>query len=249
MKASGVTPFYEMGGEKWGTQWFWQMELADAGANGLWDRVNANKEKFSDPTIQGAINYYADLIKKGYYNSDIKTATFDQQGDALLSGKAGMVTQINAFANLLTTKASKSELDSKIGFFPVSEKGNLAITSPDQTNAVVAFKTGDAKKEAASRQFLSYWLGGGYKGYIADQKIVSIEPSVQTPSSVSKLQQDVSAAFAHSVGGMQASAVANTDVYLYLSDMIAGTMTPAQVGAASEAQFVTTAKAQGVPGF
>ena len=34
------------------------MQLADAAKDGLWDRVNANEETFTDPTIQGAIDTY-----------------------------------------------------------------------------------------------------------------------------------------------------------------------------------------------
>ena len=80
-----------MGGDQWATQWWVQVQLADAAKDGLWDKVNANKEKFTDPTIQGAIDNYKELIDEGLFNSDIKTATFDDQGNALLDGKAAMV--------------------------------------------------------------------------------------------------------------------------------------------------------------
>ena len=65
IKAKGVTPFYDMGGDKWATQWWVQAQLADAAKAGLWDQINSNKEKFTDPTIQGAIDNYKDLIDAG----------------------------------------------------------------------------------------------------------------------------------------------------------------------------------------
>src|SRR4051812_36558423 len=40
LKAKGVDPFYEMGGDKWATQWWVQAQLADAAKDGLWDKVN-----------------------------------------------------------------------------------------------------------------------------------------------------------------------------------------------------------------
>ncbi len=55
LKAQGKTPFYEMGADKWATQWWPSVMLADAAEDGLWERVNTNEEKFTDPTIQGAI--------------------------------------------------------------------------------------------------------------------------------------------------------------------------------------------------
>jgi raffinose/stachyose/melibiose transport system substrate-binding protein len=249
LKEAGITPFYDMGGDKWGTQWFTQIELADAAKAGLWDRVNTNKEQFTGDTILGAISNYKSLIDQGLFNSDIKTGTFVDQGKSLLAGNTGMVVQINAFAGELQADASAAELDQKIGFFPVSESGDLAVTLPDQTNALVAFKTGDSKREAAARQLISYWLGGGYATFVKDQNSVSIEPSVATPSSVPKLQRDLTAAFANSIGGMQTLAVANPDLYLNIDDMIQGTKTPLQVAQATQTQFAQLAKAQGIAGF
>lgn len=249
LKAKGVDPFYEMGADKWATQWWVQAQLADAAKNGLWDRVNANKEKFTDSTIQGAINTYQKLIQQGLFNSDIKTATFIDQGQALLSGNAAMAMQVNSFFGELQASASTSELNQKIGFFPISPSGNVGTYIPDQSNALVAFKTGDSKREAAARQFLSYWLGDGYKNFVSAQSTVSLIKGVSTPSSVPTALRDVAASLNGSVGSMQALAVANPDLYLNLANMIQGTMTPQQVAQTTQAQFAQLAKAQGVKGF
>ncbi len=249
LKAKGVTPFYEMGADKWATQWWVQAQLADAAKDGLWDKVNKNEEKFTDPTIQGAITTYKGLIDDGLFNSDIKTATFADQGDALLGGKAAMAMQVNSFFNELQASASTAELDKKIGFFPISPSGNVGTFIPDQSNALVAFKTGDSKREAAARQFLSYWLGDGYQDFVTAQSTVSLLKSVETPSSVPQALKDVAASIDTSVGSMQALAVANPDLYLNLADMIQGTKTPVQVAKTTQDQFAQLAKAQGVAGF
>src|SRR5690606_2087623 len=77
LKAKGVTPFFEMAGDKWATQWWVQVQLADAARDGLWDRVNTGKETFEDETILGAIKKYRSLIDEGLFNDDIRTATFE----------------------------------------------------------------------------------------------------------------------------------------------------------------------------
>ncbi|GAA1445844.1 ABC transporter substrate-binding protein [Leifsonia poae] len=249
LKAKGVDPFYEMGGDKWATQWWVQAQLADAAKDGLWTKVNENKEKFTDPTIQGAIDNYSALIKDGLFNADIKTATFVDQGKALLDGKAAMAMQVNSFFGELQATSNTAELDKKIGFFPISPKGNVGTFIPDQSNALVAFKSGDSKKEAAARQFLSYWLGDGYKDFVKAQSTVSLIKGVDTPSDVPQALKDVAASLDGSVGSMQALAVANPDLYLNLADMIQGTKTTVQVAQTTQAQFAQLAKAQGVTGF
>ncbi|WP_205855989.1 ABC transporter substrate-binding protein, partial [Phytoactinopolyspora endophytica] len=200
----GVTPFYEMGGDKWATQWWVQVQLADAAKDGLWDRINANEETFSDETVLGAIQTYRDLVDEGLFNDDITTATFEDQGDALLAGEAAMVIQVNTFFGQLQAKASSEELDEKIGFFPISPSGNVGTFIPDQANALVAFKSGDAEREAAAKQFLAFWMGPQYESFVNERETVSLKPDVATPDTVPAALVDVHASLSDSVGSMQA---------------------------------------------
>ncbi|MCL8025302.1 ABC transporter substrate-binding protein [Nocardioides bruguierae] len=249
LKKQGETPFFEMGADRWATQWWVQVQLAEAANDGLWDRVNAGEESFTDPTIQGAIDTYSDLIDEGLFNSDIKTATFEDQGKALLDGDAAMVVQVNSFFSQLQQLADTDELDQKIGFFPISAEGNVGTFIPDQTNALVAFATGDEAQESAAKQLLSYWLGDGYGDFVEANSTVSLEPGVPTPDGVPQALLDVSASLGDSAGSMQALAIANPDLYINLADMIQGTKTPVQVAEATQEQFAQLAKAQGAEGF
>ncbi|MEU4689632.1 ABC transporter substrate-binding protein [Actinoplanes sp. NPDC023714] len=245
LKAKGVTPFHEMGADRWATQWWVQVQLADAAKAGLWDRINSGQEKFTDATVLDAIKRYDALIEEGLFNSDIKTAKFEDQGTALLDGKAAMAVQVNSFFGQLQAKADTATLDKKIGFFPIAPSGNVGTFIPDQSNALVAFKTGDATREAAARQLLTYWMGPGYQDFITDRNTVSLQTAVANPPGVPQALLDVHAAVGASAGSMQALAVANPDLYLNLADMIAGTMTPAQVAEATQKQFEQLAKAAG----
>ncbi|MEV8273481.1 ABC transporter substrate-binding protein [Microbacterium sp. NPDC077184] len=250
LKDDGVTPFFDFGGgTPWATQWWVQVQLADAAADGLWDRVNANEETFTDPTIQGAIDTYKALIDEGLFNEDLATATFEDQGPALLSGEAAMAVQVNSFFGQLQSLADTAELDEKIGFFPIAPSGNVGTFIPDQSNALVAFSTGDAAREAAARQLLSYWLGDGYPDFVEAQSTVSLQSEVPSSADVPQALLDVSASLSDSVGSMQALAVANPDLYLNLGDMIQGTKTPVEVAEATQAQFAELAGAIGAPGF
>jgi raffinose/stachyose/melibiose transport system substrate-binding protein len=249
IKAKGGTPFYEMGGDRWATQWWVQVQLADAAKAGLWDKVNKNQEKFTDPTILDAIKKYKELVDEGLFNSNITSATFADQGKALLAGDAAMVIQVNSFFSQLQATAKTPELNQKIGFFPISPTGNVGTFIPDQSNALVAFKTGDAKRESAARQLLSFWLGSEYPKFLADQNTVSLETDVPSPGTVPDALNSVSESLTTAVGSMQALAVANPDLYLNLANMLAGKMTPEQVASTTQSQFAQLAKAMGTSGF
>lgn len=249
LKSKGVPPLHEMGGEWWASQWTVQAYLADAAKAGLWDKVNQNQDQFTGKDIQGAIDQYQAMIEEGLYNEDIKTATFDEQAKAVLEGKAAMAIQVNSLLANMAAQADSATLDQKIGFFPVSATSATATSIPEQTNAVVAFKTGDAKREAAARQFLVYWLSDGYADFVKDQSLVSIIDGVATPDSVPTAVQEAYKSLDQSVGSMQSLAVANPDLAKNLGDMIAGTKTAAQVGEETQAQFAQLAKAIGAKGF
>ncbi|MFE4833397.1 ABC transporter substrate-binding protein [Arthrobacter sp. NPDC056691] len=249
IKKAGTVPFFEMGGDKWATQWWVQVQLADAAKAGLWDKVNQNQEKFTDPTILTAVQNYKGLIDEGLFNPNIKTATFADQADALLSGKAAMAVQVNSFFGQLQAKADTAELNKKIGFFPISPAGNVATVIPDQSNALIAFKTGDATREAAARQLLGFWMGEGYQDFVSAQKTVSLETDAKDSTDVPQALLDAAASLSDSVGSMQSLAVANPDLYLNLADMIQGTKTPQQVTQETQTQFAQLAKAQGAAGF
>lgn len=249
LKDAGQTPFYEMAGDRWGTQWWVQVQLADAAAEGLWDRINTGEEAFTDETVLTAIENYKALIDEGLFNEDIKTATFEDQGDALLAGDAAMVVQVNSFFGQLQAKADAGTLDETIGFFPISPSGNVGTFIPDQSNALVAFSTGDEAQEAAARQFLAFWLGEGYPAFIEAQNTVSLQDAVDSPTTVPQALLDVHASLEDSVGSMQALAVANPDLYIFLADMIQGTTSPEQVAQQTQDQFAQLARAQGIEGF
>ena len=249
IKATGTAPFFGAAGDKWPTQWWPQVLLAEASKSGMWEQVNQHKLTFNQQPIIGAIQSYQDMVKQGLFNKDDLTSTYNESGPALLAGQAAMVLQLTSFTSLLQATANTATIDSKIGWFPISKNGNIATSVPGGEDALVAFKTGDAKREAASRQLLEFWLETDYPTYIAQQQTVSLEPSVPTPADVPQVEQEASTSLTGAAGSMQQNAVANPDLYVYLADMAAGAKSPADVATATQNQFAQIAQAEGLPGF
>lgn len=113
----------------------------------------------------------------------------------------------------------------------------------------MAFKTGDAEREAAARQFLTYWLSEAYPDFVEERNTVSIIDGVETPATVPAAAVEANDALKNSVGSMQSLAIANPDLAMNLGDMIAGTKTPQQMGEATQSQFAELATAMGAEGF
>ncbi|MET8976791.1 extracellular solute-binding protein [Streptomyces sp. NPDC004539] len=241
--------FYEAGGDKWPLQWQMQLQLTDLGPQ-WWEGLNRGEKKWTDPVVVAAIKKYKDgLLDAGLAQKNYRTGTFTGQADALWKGEAGMVLNVTSFQSQLQAKYSTAEIDQKIGWFPVANSSATGLYSPDQTNGVVTFRTGDEKRQNAARQFLAFWLGPDYADYIAAMKIPSVQPSVPTPAGLPETSKAQVAALPKAIGVFQAKAIVAPDTHLYLADMIYGKKSPEQVAQAIQDQFAQVAKAQGAPGF
>ncbi|MFF8970172.1 ABC transporter substrate-binding protein [Streptomyces sp. NPDC014995] len=241
--------FYEAGGDKWPLQWQMQVQLTDLDEQ-WWADLNQNKKKWTDPVVVGAIKKYKEkLLDAGLAQKNHRTGTFTGQADDLWNGDVGMVLNVTSFQSQLQATHSTAEIDRKIGWFPIANSSATGMYSPDQTNGVVAFRTGDEKRQNAARQFLAFWLGPDYDDYIKAMKIPSVQPSVPTPDGLPQTSKAQVAALPQAIGVFQAKAIVAPDTHLYLADMIFGKKSPQQVAQAIQDQFAQVAKAQGASGF
>ncbi|MFE7028698.1 ABC transporter substrate-binding protein [Streptomyces sp. NPDC057621] len=246
---TGAAAFYEAGGDKWPMQWQMQVQLTDLDKE-WWAGLNENKEKWTDPVVVGAIKKYKEkLLDAGLAQKNYRTGTFTGQADSLWKGESGMVLNVTSFQSQLQAKHSTAEIDERIGWFPIANSSATGMYSPDQTNGVVAFRTGDEKRQNASRQFMAFWLGPDYADYIETMRIPSVQPSVPTPASLPQASKAQVEALPTAIGVFQAKAIVAPDTHLYLADMIYGKKNPRQVAQAIQNQFTQVAKAQGAPGF
>jgi raffinose/stachyose/melibiose transport system substrate-binding protein len=241
--------FYEAGGDKWPLQWQMQVQLTDLDKQ-WWADLNENKEKWTDPVVVGAIKKYKEkLLDAGLAQKNYRTGTFTGQADALWKGEAGMVLNVTSIQSQLQAKYSTARIDKRIGWFPIANSAATGLYSPDQTNGVVALRTGDEKRQNAARQFLAFWLGPDYPDYIKAMKIPSVQPSVPTPDGLPQASKAQVAALPTAIGVFQAKAIVAPDTHLYLADMLFDKKSPQQVAQAIQDQFAQVAKAQGAPGF
>jgi raffinose/stachyose/melibiose transport system substrate-binding protein len=248
-KVPGVAPFFEVGGDKWPLQWQVQVQMTDLPAS-FWSSVNANKASWTDPRIVADITKYKnEVLDAGLAQPTYKTGTFVDQGQAIMKGTAAMALNVTSLQSEIQASYSTQQIDSTIGWFPIADSSAQAEYSPDQTNGVVAFNTGDTTKENAARQFIDFWLTTDYKDYIAAQKVVSVEPGVPNPAGLPQTAIDQANALSKATGVFQVKALTAPDMHLYLADMIYGSKTPQQVAQACEDQFTQVLKARGVSGF
>ncbi|MEW1722172.1 ABC transporter substrate-binding protein [Streptomyces sp. NPDC093109] len=247
--STDAAAFYESGGDKWPMQWQMQLQLTDLDQQ-WWEGLNKNEKKWTDPVVVKAITTYKDqLLGAGLAQKNYRTGTFTGSADALWKGEAGMVLNVTSFQSQLQAKYSTEEIDKRIGWFPVSNSDATGMYSPDQTNGVVAFRTGDTQRQDAARQFLAFWLDTDYADYIEAMKIPSVQPAVPSPDGLPETSLDQLKALPTANGVFQAKAIVAPDTHLYLADMIYGKKNPGQVAQAIQDQFAQVAKAQGAPGF
>lgn len=248
-RVPAAAPFYEAGGDKWPMQWQVQVQLTDLDEQ-WWADLNRNKERWTDPAVVKAVATYKDkLLDAGLAQKNYRTGTFTGSADALWKGEAAMVLNVTSFQSQLQAKHSTAEIDRKLGWFPVSNSSATALYSPDQTNGVVAFRTGDEKRQNAARQFLAFWLDTDYAAYIKAMRIPSVQPGVPSPDDLPATSKSQTAALPTANGVFQAKAIVAPDLHLGLADMIYGKKTPEQVAQGVQDQFAQIAKAQGAPGF
>ncbi|MEV3858985.1 extracellular solute-binding protein [Streptomyces sp. NPDC050095] len=246
---TGAAPFYEAGGDKWPLQWQMQVQLTDLPAS-WWTGLNENKQKWTDPVVVKAVTKYKDeLLGAGLAQKNYRTGTFTGSADALWNGDAAMVLNVTSFQSQLQAKHSTADIDKKLGWFPISNSSATGMYSPDQTNGVVAFRTGDTKRQNAARQFLDFWLETDYPAYLKAMKIPSVQPGVPSPDGLPGTSQAQIKALPTASGVFQAKAIVAPDTHLYLADMIYGKKSPEQVAQAIQDQFAQVAKAQSAPGF
>lgn len=248
-KVPGVAPFFEVGGDKWPLQWQPQLQMSSL-PQSFWDSLNKNTAKWTDPAIVAAITTYkTQVLDAGLAQSTYKTATFVDQGLDIMSGKAAMAVNVTALLSEIQAKNDTATIDRTIGWFPVSATSATGLYSPDQTNGVVAFKTGDDARQNASRQFLAFWLGTDYPAFIKAANVPSVQPAVPSPAGIPQIARDQLKALDTAQGVFQVKALNAPDMHLALADMIFGKDTPEQVAQACQAQFAQVAKAQGATGF
>jgi raffinose/stachyose/melibiose transport system substrate-binding protein len=241
--------FYEAGGDQWPLQWQVQVQLTDQ-PDSWWEGLNRNEESWTDPVVVDAVEKYNDeLIGAGLAQEDYRTGTFTGQGEAIWEGSSAMALNVTSFQSQLQAQYSTEEIDERIGWFPIANSEARGLYSPDQTNGVVAFATGDEERENAARQFLAFWLGPDYADFLDARKIPSVQPDVPNPEGMPQTAIDQVEELPNAHGVFQAKAIVAPNMHIALAEMIYGERSPEEVAEYVENEFDDVARAQGAEGF
>ena len=251
--APGVAVINAGGGDQWPLQvpafMMWNDALkADPDLIG---KVNRNEASFADPVFVDGIGKLKELQDKGCLNEDVLTSTFTDQQQALIDGTAAMVFQGSWMIDSMKDSFGIPSLDENVGFFGLSTDSGVASWQTVGTGSVYAPLTGDAAREAASRQFIDWATGDDYGQFLEDSKQFPIIQGYDVPAGVAQVQIDANdALLADSVPQFQQTLEAAYGPFeTFLQEMIAGQKSPQDVGDALDEEFEQSAKDLGLPGF
>ncbi|WP_246079716.1 ABC transporter substrate-binding protein [Paenibacillus piri] len=151
IKGAGITPFYEAVKTGWPTQVFPLASFQSfvlptiGGMEGV-KKLKENTMRFTDiPELKKVFERHYELKTKGYFNSDLLSGTYENQQEALTTGKAAMVFQADWMMPIIAQRFPDKVKD--IGFFPLpSDKGpgTISLYPPKQLLVTKTSKNADA---------------------------------------------------------------------------------------------------------
>ena len=102
----------------------------------VWDKLNKNEMKWKDiPDFVFQYKQMEDWVKKGYFNKDLLTGTYEKQQQSLAKGEVAMVVQ-GAF---FVPEVLKQDANAPIGFFPLpNQDGSETIGLSGGTQVFIA---------------------------------------------------------------------------------------------------------------
>lgn len=198
-KLPDVAPIFQAGGSSWPLTVLpfnlWGGDFAYG------EKIAYNEAKFGDegsPFVD-ALTKFVELQDAGCYNADITTATLEDSARAVVDGKAAFLFQnTSEISSLLSAAGSEDVMDERLGFSSVGDEQPYANFQSNPLGVYVLPKSGDAAREAAARDFVSWATSEYYQTYINEAKTPpTIQlPGIQQASDVSALQQQVNEFYA-----------------------------------------------------
>jgi raffinose/stachyose/melibiose transport system substrate-binding protein len=244
----GVSPLYDVGGDQWPTQILPFMLWTDALKGGLQDKLNTNQAKWTDPAIVSSLVNYQTLMNDGCFNSNQKTGTYAEQESDFETGKTAMITQGTWVSPDLIKAMGVTKLNEQVGWQALST--STATAAYSTTFSVQAPKTGNTTQGSAALSFLDYASGPAYQTFVDTNDQAPALSGFTTPKNLpSALLTAYQALEGQGTSYPQLFVASYGPFITYLSEMINGSATPAQVAAKLQQQWVKSAQAIGVTGF
>jgi len=258
IKADGqVPPIFSAGGTQWPLLLLPYAAMQDlVTGSDFAAHLRDNKAKWTDQQVVDAIQVERDFFDKGYYNEDVLSASFDQELDAIASGKAGMIiNQAAAVVAAIVDKYGLEQVNENVGFFGISTKDNatgwFGLSPGVGAGAAYVPKTGNAEKEEAAKAYVDWITGANYANYIAQSGTLPYYEGVEPSAKVPQVLLDAQVAL-EKLSGPSIEQVMLADfgpLPQYLQELIAGTKTAQEVAEAMQVEYERNGKLIGLPGF
>jgi raffinose/stachyose/melibiose transport system substrate-binding protein len=250
-KAPGVTPVFEAGGDVWPLQVF-TFEMWNSAIKkdpNLITKLNQNKVHFTDPVFVDGMKSMLALSKAGCHNSNLLTAKYTDEQKALMTGKAAMIFMGSWVTPALIGSYGLAKVNANVGFACFSKTS--ALCSWQSAQGLFLPKTGDSQREGAALDFLRYSTGPGYAQLIKTDRKFPLLSGAPIPTGVAKVDVAAYNAFKNnSVPQYQQTLLATYGPFeTFVQEMLAGKLTPLQVGQHLQQEFNKSAKLIGLPGF
>lgn len=167
VKNAGITPIFASDKDSWvpqiwvGTRYPVALHPNDSDT---WNKLLTNELKWSDiPEFKEVLAEYLELYEKGYMNKDNLSATFDNQKEALATGKAAMAYNGEWMAQDIKSKWPEVELGSFV--IPYKDKQMMAIGAYVQG----LFVPNKGTQIEETKRFLDLWSQPKYQNMMYEQ--------------------------------------------------------------------------------
>ncbi len=155
IKGNNITPIYMAAKDSWPTVQIIGSEFAQMWNRDklLMDKLNRNEITWSEAGLVEYLQRIDKYIKKGYFNKDMATATYDMQVKALAEGKAAIAFQGSWMGQEMEERypGSTAEIGELGGF---SQDGNIAYEVGWEGGIFVSNKS---KHIDTAKDFVNFW--------------------------------------------------------------------------------------------
>jgi raffinose/stachyose/melibiose transport system substrate-binding protein len=227
------------GGDLWPLQIFPFDLWADDVNDGLIEELNDGTTTFTDPRFVAGIQALQTAIENGCVNSDITTATYDNELTSLIDGKTAMISQATWALPSLVDANGIDAVNEKIGFFPLSMRSPLGSWQVTQGGSFSVPINADSAKQEAALAFIRYATGDGYAQYLEDSGDLPVLEGYDPPTDVPTALLEANEAFLAGAAPAFAMPIKAPygDFHVYLGEMINGVKTPEQVAEDLQREF------------
>ncbi len=196
-KEPGVTPIFEAGGSSFPPQALASFDYTGQyNINAVYaNQINNGKASLSaanGPFLAG-LNAYNNFRTSGCFNSDAATATWAQQTDAVLTGKAAMMAEDTNSISQLDAQAggNTKKVDKALEFVAVSATKPVANTSPDPEGTFYLPKTGSRAQQNAAVSFIKFITSHKeYQTYVDDAGSIPTLSGTKMPKRIQGLWKE-----------------------------------------------------------